>query len=286
MNVESKETVKIDGETQAVTIAKTTTENIQVDDGCSMASIGTDEGENDDGAVGGIEDDSVFFDDAVPSTSKLGRATAMIVGDQSSPHRSSCDNQEEVDDIELIFSSDDKEFPQEDLVSISYYEPWQMCGQSGTPILVNFNNISSDNEAADDSREKLSPSPIDQDQFYNAIKENVAQQQYSLESCDSLSLGDNLKRSDEFYMKVAGVDKETAYDDDGIKRDESFDTFEAVRNNFIFETFNIFFRQFAKIFFFLAEWNVVDDGPSMDQLQCFPRNGYFKNWYRRRECFR
>lgn len=43
----------------------------------------------------------------------------------------SIDNDDEVDDIELILSSDDKEYPQEDLVSISYYEPWQLCGQTG-----------------------------------------------------------------------------------------------------------------------------------------------------------
>lgn len=130
----------------------------------------------------------------------------------------------------MIFSSDDKEYPQEDLVSISYYEPWQMCGQSGTPILVNFSNIGSDNERNPnqctdkiESRENLSPSPIDPDRFYNAIKENVVQQQYSLESSDSLSVGDNLKRSFEFSTNSKGDDG------DGIRRDESFDTFEQVK---------------------------------------------------------
>lgn len=232
VNVETRESVRVDGNNQGISIVKTSTEQIQIED-ASLDSAGTGI-ENDDAgneAAGGIDDDEVFFDEAVPSTSKVDGATAIII-DPSSPHRSSCDNQEEVDDIELIFSSDDKEFPQEDLVSISYYEPWQMCGQSGTPILVNFNNISSDNEggadAVDnvDSREKLSPSPspIDPDQFYNAIKENVAQQQYSLESCDSLSLGDNVKRS----MDKDG--EERGNNDDGIRRDESFDTFEPVRH--------------------------------------------------------
>lgn len=182
-----------------------------------------------DGAVGGIEDDSVFVDEGVPSTSKI---MSMI---QSSPHRSSVDNDEEVDDIELILSSDDKEFPQGDLVSISYYEPWQLCGQSGTPILVNFNNISSDNEGCDDGREKMSPSPIDPDQFYNAIKENVAQQQLSLESSDSLSLGDNLKQCYDFKTKSLSLDKEgdrKVCDENGLIRDESFDTFEQVSMTF------------------------------------------------------
>lgn len=179
------------------------------------------------GAVGGaVDDDSVFVDSAIPGTSK----GAGNIIQSSSSNRSSIDNDDEVDDIELILSSDDKEFPQEDLVSISYYEPWQLCGQSGTPILVNFNNISSDNEGGDDeNREQLSPSPIDPDQFYNAIKKNVAQQQFSLESSDSLSIGDNLKRSYDFNSKSYSLEKESkAIDENGMMRDESFDTFEQV----------------------------------------------------------
>uniref|UniRef100_A0A1B0EVV8 Uncharacterized protein n=1 Tax=Lutzomyia longipalpis TaxID=7200 RepID=A0A1B0EVV8_LUTLO len=53
--------------------------------------------------------------------------------------------QEEVDDIELIFSSDDnKDLMQEDLVSISDYEPWQAPGSSGTPVLVNYCSLPSE----------------------------------------------------------------------------------------------------------------------------------------------
>lgn len=48
-----------------------------------------------------------------------------------SPRRSTSENQEEVDDIDLILSSDDKELTHEELISISYYEPWQKCGKSG-----------------------------------------------------------------------------------------------------------------------------------------------------------
>lgn len=59
---------------------------------------------------------------------------------------------EEVDDIELIFSADDKDFEQqqddEDLVSITGdYEPWEKTGKSGTPVLVNFGSIGSDTDA-------------------------------------------------------------------------------------------------------------------------------------------
>lgn len=148
-----------------------------------------------------------------------------------SPQRSVCDNQEEVDDIELIFSSDDKEYPQEDLVSISYYEPWQTCGQSGTPVLLNFGHIGSDDAGqtnADDSAENLSPSPIDPDRFYNAIKENVGNtaQQYSRESSDSLSFyGDNNNLRGN---KSPSIDRDADCGNaDEMRRDESFDTFES-----------------------------------------------------------
>lgn len=57
------------------------------------------------------------------------------------------DNSEEVDDIELIFSSDDKDFGQDDLVSIGGdYEPWEKAGLSGTPVLMNFASVGSDQE--------------------------------------------------------------------------------------------------------------------------------------------
>lgn len=65
------------------------------------------------------------------------------------------ENSEEVDDIELIFSSDDKDFAQDDLVSIGGdYEPWEKVGSSGTPILVNFANVGSDQET-DGNRDEL-----------------------------------------------------------------------------------------------------------------------------------
>lgn len=147
----------------------------------------------------------------------------------------SVDNDDEVDDIELILSSDDKEYPQEDLVSISYYEPWQLCGQTGTPVLVNFNNISSDNENGDDEiREKLSPSPINHDQFYNAIKENVTQQQLSLESSESISFSDNIRRGYDFNLKSVSVEedsKEKTGNETELIQNDSFDTFQPVRSS-------------------------------------------------------
>lgn len=272
-NVETCDTIDVEINEQNTQIVTTSVENIQMDDTNELAQRPTD----DDGAVGGAADDSVFIDDTIPSTSK---ARNVIV--QSSPmhHRSSCDNDDEVDDIELILSSDDKEYPQEDLVSISYYEPWQVCGKSGTPVLVNFHNISSDNECIDgiENREKFSPSPIDPDQFYNAIKENVAQQQLSLESSDSLSLGDNLKRSYDFHTKSLSLEKDSdrkTCDENGLIRDESFDTFEQV--SCIFCSHSIEENQTYDCDS-IKGWLFIGNGSTMDQLQCFPRDRYLKNW--------
>lgn len=191
----------------------------------------------------------------------------------------SVDNDDEVDDIELILSSDDKEYPQEDLVSISYYEPWQLCGQTGTPVLVNYNNISSDNEnAVDESQEKLSLSPINHDQFYNAIKENVAQQQLSLESSDSLSLVENMRRGYDFNSKSMSLEKDPdakASVENGLFRDESFDTFQPVRfctfakDCFTLYPFNLS-KEFVLIFslfdLLLAVWLSVDYWETLDKL--------------------
>lgn len=58
--------------------------------------------------------------------------------------RAHSDTQEEVDDIELIFSSDDhRELHEEEMVSISAtYEPWQRQGSTGTPVLLSFEKLS------------------------------------------------------------------------------------------------------------------------------------------------
>lgn len=197
-------------------MAEPQTENAVVNEAAEELAIAIPEKNLDNDGEDGDDDD-----DRAENVSTANRFP-------KSPNRSVCDNQEEVDDIELIFSSDDKEYPQEDLVSISYYEPWQTCGQSGTPVLVNFTHIGLDDPDqtnADEAAEGLSPSPIDPDCFYNAIKESAGNmtQQYSRESNDSLSFyGDNNNMR---CTKVSQEDDEGNVD--GMRRDESFDTFEA-----------------------------------------------------------
>lgn len=139
--------------------------------------------------------------------------------------------QEGLDDIELIFSSDDKELPQEDLVSISYYEPWQLCGKSGTPILVNFNSISSEtsrvHDEVNDSNLSEPLSSIDPNQFYNAIKENV---EHSIESEDRFCVKEYANRKYDYQMKAMHLNKcdDNVDEVKELKPNDSFDTFKQV----------------------------------------------------------
>lgn len=122
---------------------------------------------------------------------------------------------EEVDDIELIFSSDDnKDMIQEDLVSLSEYEPWQDPGASGTPVLTKFSTITSDDmdrEAYYQKKKALKAARI---QARESLKDK------SLESADSLSFDNNNQTAD---YKLSSFEKESSIEDP-LSRDNSIDT--------------------------------------------------------------
>lgn len=142
-------------------------------------------------------DNSVFAEDvATPN-----------VHQTKSKNGSTSENHEEVDDIELIFSSDEKhDMMQEDLVSISDYEPWQQIGVSGTPVLVKFSSIQSDNS-------------------------NKSQHQRSVESNDSFSYDPKSSSFEkDFYLDPR--------DEPNIKRDESLDTFDIVNSSALGKKWN------------------------------------------------
>lgn len=135
-------------------------------------------------------DNSVFAEDvAAPTTLQ-----------EKSKNDSTSENHEEVDDIELIFSSDEKQdMMQEDLVSISDYEPWQQIGISGTPVLVKFSSIQSD-------------------------ASNKSHHQRSVESNDSFSYDQKSSSFEkDFYLDPR--------DEPNLQRDESLDTFDLVKNS-------------------------------------------------------
>lgn len=104
-----------------------------------------EEEHNDDKSVSDGEN-SVFDDSKGEVT---GKSRELQVPHQKLT-RAHSDTQEEVDDIELIFSSDadHKELiHEEEMVSISaIYEPWQKPGSSGSPVLLSFERLSLDDD--------------------------------------------------------------------------------------------------------------------------------------------
>lgn len=260
---------------------RTATENNAVSD------VGDDDNDeaDEDGAVGGVDDDCVFGNETAA-------ATKSTNAQGPSPRRLPCENQEEVDDIELIFSSDDKELPQEDLVSISYYEPWHSIGQSGTPVLIGFGKLGSEAERTGDTdasehEANLSPSPIDPDKFYKAIEKSVlAHEQQQLELCmgsvDSLDIGDGKRIVSDFYGRIKSLDMPTATvnDENDLRRDESFDTFEMEQVSEHRSVSGVDSvpsqANINKVHFSFAA-GLSADGPTMDQLQCAARNGYLED---------
>lgn len=141
------------------------------------------------------------------------------------------DNQEEVNNIELIFSSDDnKDLTQEDLVSISEYEPWQEAGGSGTPVLMNFNSLSSE----DRNREFLNERKLTGSRFCSKPRSKCQSldlqpgpnlRDKSLESTESLSFDINNKPN----SMQSSLDKDSSIENP-ISRDVSMDTFEIQPN--------------------------------------------------------
>ncbi|XP_053659568.1 uncharacterized protein LOC128708613 [Anopheles marshallii] len=203
VSIVNEEQLSVSKSSDAISIKQISSENLHVDtDRQSNGSIS--EGDN-----------SVFAEDPATANQPDGetQGTGPITGSytlsdpSNDPRRrmkkSESENQEEVDDIELIFSSDDnaKDITQEDLVSISDYEPWHEAGQSGTPVLVSFTNLASDQE----KMSSLERSDSEVIEGYELEKGK------SLESQDSLSM-DNIKKSMDFSTKSSSLEKDTSMD--------------------------------------------------------------------------
>lgn len=132
---------------------------------------------------------------------------------------------EEVDDIELIFSSEDnKDVIQEDLVSISEYEPWQEGGDSGTPILTKFSTLTSedrDREAYYEKKKALKAARVAKVKEKSMSVDSRQGRDKSLESTDSLSFDNTPCNAD---YKSSSLEKDSSIENT-ISRDASFDTF-------------------------------------------------------------
>ncbi|XP_063702670.1 uncharacterized protein LOC134832536 [Culicoides brevitarsis] len=162
-------------------------------------------------------DNSVFTDGHVTPTEHEG-----AVGGQIHTRKSASEHQEDqVDDIELIFSSDDKDFTQEDMVSFTEYEPWQEPGGTGTPILVKFNKKPSI-ERDVDQQKRRNRQLVKQDS--GAQTERDAKFQ-SIGNNETFTYEVN-KTGSEFSSKMPSLEKESSYEQEILSREESFDTFE------------------------------------------------------------
>uniref|UniRef100_A0A182P0T2 Uncharacterized protein n=1 Tax=Anopheles epiroticus TaxID=199890 RepID=A0A182P0T2_9DIPT len=196
VSVVNEEKLSVSKSSEAISIRQVSSENLHVDaDRQSNASIS--EGDN-----------SVFAEDPASQPEGETHGTGPITGSYTltgDPRRrmkkSESETQEEVDDIELIFSSDDnaRDITQEDLVSISDYEPWHETGESGTPVLVSFTNLASD-------QEKLSSLERTDSEVAEGYELEKGK---SLESQDSLSM-DNLKKSLDFSTKSSSLEKDSS----------------------------------------------------------------------------
>lgn len=183
-------------------------------------------------------DNSVFTEGATtPIEQRLQQVEDIGSGDEASPGddgelpREERDENEEipeeVDDIELIFSSEDnKDAIQEDLVSLSEYEPWQEgSGETGAPILTKFSTLTSedrDREAYYEKKKALKAARVAKaNQKSVSVDSHYGGRDKSLESTDSLSYDIN---SGQIDYKSSSLEKDSSIDNT-ISRDASFDTF-------------------------------------------------------------
>ncbi|XP_059607515.1 uncharacterized protein LOC132255475 [Phlebotomus argentipes] len=195
------ETQTIKAEGKSLKINVTSEENLTLVKSGDEINITQNSNENlhldiDDNSSDG--DNSVFTEGAITPAEAPTQEDAED-GQEKQKKDSEQKEQEEVDDIELIFSSDDnKDLLQEDLVSISDYEPWQAPGSSGTPVLVNFCSLGSEEQPPD--------------------VPDISRRE--IKSCSSVLEKQNTDTSepDRFF---SSLEKE-----DDMRREESFDTFD------------------------------------------------------------
>lgn len=202
IKVTSEDSINVRKSVERISVQQSSTEylNLDIDD--------LSEGDNSvftEGATTPIEQrlqqvEEIGSDEAVDESGELPRE------EREEPE----DIPEEVDDIELIFSSDDnKDMIQEDLVSLSEYEPWQEPGGTGTPVLTRFSTLTSDDADREAYYQKKKALKAARMQAREAFKDK------SLESADSLSFDNN-------NPKLSSFEKESSIDDP-ISRDNSVD---------------------------------------------------------------
>lgn len=215
IKVTSEENINVRHSVERISVQQSSTEylNLDIDD--------LSEGDNSvftEGATTPIEQ---RLQQVEEMTSDTEQAVDNETGELPRDEREETDDiPDEVDDIELIFSSDDnKEMIQEDLVSISEYEPWQEPGESGTPVLTKFNTLTSDDldrEAYYQKKKALKAARIKAKEEANVSKDK------SLESTDSLSFDNNNQLRSSMDYNPSSFDKDSSFENP-ISRENSLD---------------------------------------------------------------
>lgn len=220
IKVTTEDNINITKSSDRISINQTSTEylNLDIDD--------MSEGDNSvftEGATTPIEQRMAQVED-------VGSDNEVAPDDDGGlPREEQEDNEEildDVDDIEVIFSSDDnKDIIQEDLVSISEYEPWQEDGDASTPILTKFSTLTSedrDREAYYEKKKAMKAARVSKaKEKSQSIDSHHGGRDKSLESTDSLSFDHNLGIND---YKSSSLEKDSSIENT-VSRDASFDTF-------------------------------------------------------------
>lgn len=217
IKVTSEENINVRRSVERISVQQSSTEylNLDIDD--------LSEGDNSvftEGATTPIEQRLQQVEDIEDTEQPVDNETGELPREEREDNE---DIPDEVDDIELIFSSDDnKDMIQEDLVSISEYEPWQEPGGYGTPVLTKFNTLTSDDldrEAYYQKKKALKAARL---KAKEEATQNVSKDK-SLESTDSLSF-DNNNRSFSMDYKSSSIEKDSSIEHP-ISRDNSLDAF-------------------------------------------------------------
>lgn len=109
-------------------------------------------------------------------------------------------------------------------MSISEYEPWQAPGGTGTPILMKFSTLTSEDREREMFYEKKKAMRAKRDarqrEKSRSVEAQLALKDKSLESTDSYTLTRN-----SLDYKSSSLEKDSSLEPNSMSRDTSFDTF-------------------------------------------------------------
>jgi hypothetical protein len=256
--ITSEESINITRKSNSINATSTEYLNLDIDD--------ISEGENSvftEGATTPIEQRMQQVEDVGSEDEEV-----AIGEDGELPREEKDENEdipEEVDDIELIFSADDnKEAMQDDLVSLSEYEPWQESND-GTPILTKFATLTSDDlerEAYYERKRALKAARTKEKQsVYNENSENfprtTTNRDQSLDSTNSMSF-DNTQNKFSSFDKESSMENTTVTNISKETCSGSYSVMKATLKNRYDDGMNLMETDISKVG--MGDENILDMG--------------------------